>query len=168
MKKEGFEDLFQQTLEELCDAERQIVQAMPKMIASCSSAQLSGALQSHLDETRQQLVRLESILELAGEESAGKESKGMHGVLEESDQILDDLERSPVRDVALIAAAAKVEHCEIAAYGSACAIAEVLGQQEIFRILQDILAEERNASDTLAELAKSILGGDGAGQTAAG
>jgi ferritin-like metal-binding protein YciE len=160
MKTEEFEDLFQKTLEELRDAERQIVDSMPKWIASCFSEDLSGALQAHLDETKQQLIRLDSIFEVTGAESSGRECKGMQGLLSEGADASERLERSMVRDIVIITAAQKVEHYEMAAYGSACAIAEMLGQQEVFKILLDILAEEKNASESLAELAKAILSGD--------
>jgi len=164
LKQEAFETLFQNTLEELYDAEKQITEALPKMIAACFSEDLSGALQSHLDETKEQVVRLESIFDKAGDGPHNRQSEGMRGLLSEGETAIETLERSAVRDVAIIMSARKVEHYEMAAYTSACAMAELLGQQEVFELLEDTLDEERQADESLAELAKAILSGDSVGR----
>lgn len=161
MKKEAkFEDLFQEQLEDLYDAEKQIVAALPKIIAASSSEQLSGALESHLQETEEQVIRLQTIFEQLALAPGGRESKAMQGLLSEGEKLVGELERSQVLDIALIGAARKVEHYEMAAYASVCGLAEMLGRQEAFELLQDTMEEETEAEATLADLAESVLTGD--------
>lgn len=161
MKTEGkFEGIFQQQIEDIYDAEKQLVEALPKLIAESSSEALAGALQLHLDETKEQVVRLEAIFERMGEQPGSRKCEGMQGLLAEGEKSISKLKKSPVLDVALIAAAQKVEHYEIAAYGSACAMAEMLGQEDTLLLLQETLEEERDADESLSEVAESILSGD--------
>jgi len=159
MKRARYEDLFQEGLAKLYDAEKQIAAALPKMMAASSSMELSGALDAHLEDTKQQVARLESIFERMGEQPGG-ECRVMQALLDEGDRLIAEFEKSPELDTALIAAAQKVEHFEIAAYRSMCALAEVLGQEELFDLLETTLAEEMEADETLNEASESILGGD--------
>jgi ferritin-like metal-binding protein YciE len=161
MKNEArFEDVFQEQLADLYDAETQIVQALPKMIAQSSSEALAGALQLHLDESKEQIVRLEALFEQMGEQPGGRKSEGIEGLLREAENSLSKLKKSPVLDIVIIAAAQKVEHYEIAGYGTICAIAEMLGQQEALVALRQTLQEEKAADEALAEVAEGILTGD--------
>src|SRR5579872_5033072 len=138
MKKDAkFEDLFQEELEDLYDAEKQIVAALPKMIAASSSEELSAALTSHLEETKQQVTRLETIFESTSQEPGGRQCKGMQGLLAEGEKTVSELERSPVLDVAIIGAARRVEHYEIVAYNALNGLAEVLGRQDACELLQE-------------------------------
>jgi ferritin-like metal-binding protein YciE len=161
MKKEAkFEDIFQQQLEDLYDAENQLVDALPKLIAESSSESLAGALQLHLDETKEQVTRLEAIFDRMGEEARARKCEGMQGLLSETETSVAELKKSPVLDLVIIASARRVEHYEMAAYSTACSLAEMLGQEEVLSLLEETLAEETSADQNLAELAESILNGD--------
>ncbi len=159
MKEAKFEDLFREELADLYDAENQIVKALPKMIAASSSEDLAEALQAHLDETKEQVKRLERVFETMGEQPGGRQCEGMQGLLSESEKIMAEMEKSPVLDAGMIAAAQKVEHYEISAYGSARAMAEMLGQQDVVELLQETLDEEIAADETLTDIAEDILTG---------
>ncbi len=155
-----FEDLFREGLEDLHDAEKQIVTALPKMVAAASSEELAEALQDHLDQTKEQVRRLERIFEQMSEQPGGRECQGMKGLLAEGEKLIAEHAKSPVLDVALIDAGQKVEHYEIAAYTNMCALAEMLGQQEAFELLEETLEEEKDANEALAEISDSLLGGE--------
>lgn len=158
-----FEDVFQLQLENLYDAEKQIVKALPKMIAQASSEELAEALQEHLDQTKEQVTRLEVIFGRMGEEPGARKCEGIEGLIGEGEKSIADLKKSPALDITLIAVAQKVEHYEIASYGTACAIAEILGQQDAFDLLQTTLEEEINADESLSDIADAIITGDAAG-----
>jgi ferritin-like metal-binding protein YciE len=164
MKKETkFEDLFSHGLETLYDAEEQIVGALPKMMAAASSEELAGEFASHLEVTKQQIARLESVFEQMGEEPRGRESQAIRGMIADAETLIGEMEKSSTLDVALAAAARKVEHWEIVAYESLSAIAELLGQHDALDQLQQTLEEETQADEGLADLAESIMSGDAAG-----
>jgi len=164
MKKETkFEDLFEQGLETLYEAETQIAAALPKMMAAASSEELAGAFASHLEVTRQQITRLESIFEQLGEEPRGRESEGLRGILADAETLISDMEKSSTLDVGLAFGARKVEHWEMMAYESMCGVAEMLGQHDALELLQETLEEENDTDETLAQLADSILTGDDMG-----
>jgi ferritin-like metal-binding protein YciE len=157
-----FESIFLEILADLYDAEKQIIEALPKLIAEADSELLAGALQLHLDETKEQVVRLETIFERMGEQPGSGRSEAMLGLISEGEKSLGKFRKSPALDIALIASAQKVEHYELAAYGSACRLAEMLGQEDALELLQDTLEEERTADENLAEVAEGILTGDDA------
>lgn len=159
-----FEDLFQNTLADLYDAEKQIVEAMPKIIAAASSEELSTALQAHLEETKEQISRLETIFERIVAQPEAVECHVMEALLTDGARLISEFGKSAVLDAALIGAAQKVEHYEIAGYTTASALAEVLGQQDAFELLQETLEEETEADATLAEISDSILSGDEAAE----
>lgn len=160
MKDAKFEDVLREGLEDLYDAEQQIVEALPKMAKAASSEDLVTAFQDHLEETKGQVERLTKIFEAMGEQPGGKRCAGMQGLLKEGEELIQEMNPSAALDVALIAAAQKVEHYEIAAYGSMRTLAEVLGQQDAADLLEETLDEEKAADDTLTEVAESILQGD--------
>ena len=160
MKQAKFEDLFLEELADLYDAEKQIVAALPKMVAASSSAELARAFQEHLDETRRQLARLERIFAEMGEEPRSRDSFGMQGLIKAGERIIGDIQKSPVLDAALIAAAQKIEHYEISGYGTARAMAEMLGQGTVADTLEETLDEEAAADETLTDIADSIINGE--------
>jgi ferritin-like metal-binding protein YciE len=160
MKEPKFEDLFRSELEDLHDAETQILEALPKMIAASSSEELATAFEEHLEQTREQVKRLDRIFEAAGEEPGGKTCLGMQGLLREGENIISGMEKSQARDIALTAAAQKVEHYEIAGYGTVRTLAEMLGQSEAADLLEETLSEEKAADDTLTEIAEAIMTGE--------
>jgi ferritin-like metal-binding protein YciE len=160
MKSAKYEDLLKKELEDLHDAERQIVEALPKMSEAAFSEELAAAFQQHLGETQEQLARLETIFEEMGEQPGGKTCEGMQGLLKEGEKLIDELEKSEVRDAGLIAAAQKVEHYEISGYGTARSIAEMLGQEKTAALLEQTLDEEKATDEVLTEIAESIMSGD--------
>jgi ferritin-like metal-binding protein YciE len=159
-KETQFEDLFQEGLGDIYDAETQIAAALPRMIAATSSVQMSGVLESHLEATKAQIARLETIFERIAEESAGRACRPVLALLEEGERCIGELPKSPVLDAAIAAVGLKVEHYEIAAYTSACALAQMLGQQDAFELLQESLREEQAAAQSLTEMGSVALSGD--------
>lgn len=159
MKKVQFADLFQEGLADIYDAEKQIIAALPKMIAASSSMDLSGALEAHLEDTKEQVTRLETIFEQIGEQPGGHDCRPMAALLSEGERLIDEFDKSPILDTALIAAAQKVEHYEIVTYRHLCTMAELLGQQETFDLLETTLAEEIEADETLTEVSETALEG---------
>jgi ferritin-like metal-binding protein YciE len=144
-------ETFLKELADLYDAEKQIVQALPKMAEAASDPGLKEAFESHLEETEAQVGRLESVFELFEQPAKAKKCKGMQGLLAEGEDLIKEEEG----DAALICAAQKVEHYEIAAYGSLCAWARVLGMEEAVELLEESLEEEKAADETLTEVAES-------------
>jgi ferritin-like metal-binding protein YciE len=152
----SLQDLFVDELKDLYSAEKQIVRALPKIIKAVSAAEVEEGLSKHLEETKNQVARLEQIGETLGKKLTGKTCVGMKGVLEEGSEILEDTEEGPVRDAALISACQRVEHYEIAGYGSARDFAKLLGFEDIEALLDETLAEEKNADKTLTNASKQV------------
>ena len=142
-------------MRDLYSAEDQILKALPKMIEKAQSAELRNALESHLEETRGHVSRLEQVFEMHGEEAKKQKCKGMQGVLEEGDEMVGKDAPPAVRDAAIISACQRVEHYEIAAYGTVRTYAEQMGQQRAAAVLQETLDEELAADETLTEIANS-------------
>ena len=138
------------------DAEQQIIKALPKMIEAAQSEELRNALSEHLDVTRKQAERLEKICQELGEDVKGEKCKGMEGVLKEGSELVKDVENEEVRDAAIIAAAQRVEHYEMAGYGTARTYATLLGFDEAASALEETLAEEKEADETLSDLAEEL------------
>jgi ferritin-like metal-binding protein YciE len=157
MKRQTLKDLYVHELKTLYSAEQQILEALPKMIQATANAQLAAAFQAHLEQTREQADRLEKILERHDQTTRGPRYKGMEGVLAEGAELLDSEADEGVRDAGLIAAAQRVEHDEIAGYGSARTYAEMLGDAEGARLLQATLTEETETDQKLTDLAKSVI-----------
>jgi ferritin-like metal-binding protein YciE len=155
MKLESLHDLYMSELKDLYSAEDQILKALPKMIEKAESPQLRDALESHLEETRGHVSRLEQVFEMHGEEAKKQKCKGMQGVLEEGDEMVGKDATPAVRDAAIISACQRVEHYEIAAYGTVRTYAEQMGQQRAADVLQETLDEELAADETLTEIANS-------------
>jgi ferritin-like metal-binding protein YciE len=151
------QDLLVDELRDLYDAERQLVKALPKIAKGANSDQLRSAIEEHLTVTQNQVERLERIFETFDERPSGKKCAGMKGLIEEGEEILSAKGEDSVCDAALIGAAQKVEHYEIAAYGTARAHAESLGKKEIARLLQQTLDEEGEADKSLTSLAESLI-----------
>jgi ferritin-like metal-binding protein YciE len=156
MSLESLQDLLIDELKDLYSAEKQIVRALPKIIKAVSAAEVQDGLSKHLEETKNQVTRLEKIGETLAKKLTGKTCAGMKGVLEEGPEILEESEQGPVRDAALISACQRVEHYEIAAYGSARDFAKLLGLSDIAALLDETLAEEKNADKTLTSASKQV------------
>jgi ferritin-like metal-binding protein YciE len=148
-------DLFVDELKDTYHAERQIVRALPKMIKASSSDQLRDALQQHLEETEGQIERLDEVFEMLDMRSRGAQCEGMAGILEEGKDALEKGLPDALRDAAIIASAQRVEHYEIAAYGTLVAFAKQLGLEDAAERLHQTLEEEKHADETLTQIAES-------------
>ena len=156
MSVETKQELLIDELKDLYSAEKQIVRALPKLAKAASTPELQEAILNHLEETKEQVARLEKIGELVGKKLTGKTCAGMKGVLEEGSEVLEDTDKGTIRDAALIAAAQRVEHYEMAGYGSAREFAKTLGLTDVASLLDEPLAEEKAADKTLSGVAKQV------------
>jgi len=151
------EELFIDELRDLYDAETQLTKALPKMAKAASSDELRNAFEEHLEQTENQVERLKRIFELSSEKPTGRKCAAMAGLIKEGDAMVSHSDDTPVRDAGLIAAAQKVEHYEISGYGSARTHAELLGNDEAVRLLEETLREEKETDEKLTELAQSMI-----------
>ena len=156
MDMENLRDLYIDELKDLYSAEKQLLKALPKMAKNASNPQLRTAFERHLEETRNQAARLEQIAEELEFSPKGKKCAGMEGLIEEGKELMSEFEDDTL-DAGLIGAAQKVEHYEIAAYGTARAHAELLGYTRAARLLQQTLDEEGRTDKKLSQLAESIV-----------
>ncbi len=154
MPMSSLKDLFQDELRDLYHAEKQILRALPKMINAASDQDLQSAFQEHLDQTQEHVARLEQIFKKQKMAARGKVCKGMQGIIEEGQELLKEDAEQAVLDAALIAAAQKVEHYEIASYGTIRTYAQEMGKPELAQLLQQTLDEEYAANDKLTQLAE--------------
>ena len=160
---ETLHDAFVDELRDAYDAERQLTQALPKMAKAATSPELRQAFESHLEETRSQVERLQQVFELLDEQARGKHCDGMAGIIEEGKAIMEEDFDEATMDACLIAAGQRAEHYEIAAYGTLVAWATALGHVDAASILETILDEEKNADETLSGLAEGGINMDAAG-----
>jgi ferritin-like metal-binding protein YciE len=157
MKIETLEELFLEQIEDLYDAEQRLVKALPKMAEASTSTQLRHAFESHLEETKGHVRRLEQVFQAMRKKPKGQTCDAMKGLVEEGEDMISSTDQSPVRDAGLIAAANRVEHYEIAAYGSVLAFAKTLGVQEALALLDATLSEEKKADQKLTQLAETSV-----------
>ena len=157
MKLDNLRKLFVEELRDLYSAENQLVKALPKMAKGASSEDLKQALEDHLEQTQGQVERLEEVFEQLDETPKGKTCKAMKGLVEEGSEILEEDGEDSVVDAGIIAAAQKVEHYEIASYGTVRAWAGLLGENEAAELLQETLDEEGEANKLLTKLAQDIV-----------
>jgi ferritin-like metal-binding protein YciE len=157
MKIATMEDLFLEQIEDLYDAEQRLVKAIPKMAKASSTPELREAFDSHLEQTTGHVDRLEQIFAQLQKSAKAETCKAMKGLIEEGEEIVDNTDQSPLRDAGLIAAANRVEHYEIAAYGSARTFAETLGLDSAAALLEETLEEEKEADEKLTSIAESLV-----------
>ena len=155
MNLETLKELYVQELRDLYNAENQLVKALPKMAKGASSDELKDAFEKHLEQTKGHVQRLEQVFEELGEKSKGKTCQAMKGLVEEGSEVLEADGEESVIDAAIIVAAQKVEHYEIASYGSARTFAKLLSQKKAAELLQTTLDEESEANELLNGLAES-------------
>jgi ferritin-like metal-binding protein YciE len=160
-KLNNLSDLLVHELQDLYSAETQLVKALPKMARAASSDELQSGFNEHLQQTKLHVERIERIMEILGGSPQGKTCKAMQGLIAEGEEVIQEDAEPAVRDAALIAAAQKVEHYEIAGYGSARTFAELLAQDEVSEILQETLDEEGETDKRLTEIAETINGAAG-------
>jgi len=156
MKLETLRELYIDELKDLYSAETQITKALPKLAQTATNSSLRQAFEHHLQETKNHVTRLEQIFQALDESPKGKTCEGMKGLLKEGDERAGEDGDSDVLDAGLISAAQRVEHYEIAAYGSARTYAELLGEKEAVRLLSETLEEEKAADTKLTQVAKRI------------
>lgn len=156
MTPKSLQELYVKELRDLYDAEQQIIKALPEMIEAASSEELKDALNEHLDVTKTQASRLEQIFTELNEKPKGEKCKGMQGVLAEGSDLVEEIDDTDLRDAAIIASAQRVEHYEMSGYGTARTYAELLGEDEAGKLLQETLDEEKEADQKLTELAGEI------------
>jgi ferritin-like metal-binding protein YciE len=156
MANEGLRELYIDELKDLYSAENQLVKALPKMAKGASSEELRQGFEEHLEQTKGHVQRLEQIFEALGESPKGKKCMGMEGLVKEGSEVLDEDYEGSVLDAALIGAAQRVEHYEIAGYGTVRAMAEALGEDEHVSLLTETLDEEKETDEKLTELAEQI------------
>jgi ferritin-like metal-binding protein YciE len=160
MASETLRDLYVEQLRDLYSAEQQILQALPKMVDKTSHSELKSAFQQHQTQTQKQVQRLEQIFSQLGQRPTGEKCEGMEGLLKEGDKVMKKHADSDVLDAAIIAAAQRVEHYEIAGYGCARTYADMLGQNEQSRLLQQTLEEEGQTDKKLTQLAEQVVNVD--------
>ena len=156
MPEQGLKDLYIDELKDLYSAENQLVKALPKMARAASSEELRQGFEEHLDQTRGHVERLEEIFRSLGENPKGKKCVGMEGLVKEGSEVMEEDFEDAVMDAALIGAAQRVEHYEIAAYGTASEFAKVLGESEHVSLLEETLQEEKETDEKLTKLAEEI------------
>lgn len=153
MKVNSLKELFVEELKDVYDAENQIVKALPKMAKATSTPELRKAFEEHLEQTKGHVRRLEQIFEGLGEQAKAKKCDGVRGIIEEGEDVVSDGQEGPVRDAGLIAGAQRVEHYEMAAYGSLKTWAGQLGDERAASLLEQTLSEEKEADQILTRIA---------------
>jgi ferritin-like metal-binding protein YciE len=156
MQNNSLKELYVEELRDIYDAENQLVKALPEMAKAATSEELRSGFEDHLEQTKEHVRRLEQVLNGLGEKAKGKKCKGMQGLVSEGKEIIEEDFADDVRDAALISAAQRVEHYEIAAYGTVRTYAEILGEENAVSILEKTLQEEKETDEQLTELAEGI------------
>lgn len=156
--------LLEDELKDIYWAEQALTKAIPKMIANATSPELSQALEDHLAETEEHVTRLEKVFSILGKEASSKKCEAMAGLIKEAEQLMEESDEGVMRDAAIISAGQKVEHYEIASYGTLRTFAETLGLNEAVGILESTLEEEKNADLKLTQVAISAVNLEAAGE----
>jgi ferritin-like metal-binding protein YciE len=149
--------LFEDQLKDIYWAEKALTKALPKMAKQASSQELAEAITDHLAETEEQIQMVEQVFELIEKKAQAKKCEAMDGLIKEGEEIMKETEKGPQRDAGIIAAAQKVEHYEIASYGTLRTYAEILGMDDVAQILEQILEQEKGADVKLTEIALSAI-----------
>jgi ferritin-like metal-binding protein YciE len=157
MKIDSLRTLLEEELKDIYSAEKQLVRALPKMAKKASSPELKGALQEHLEVTKRQIERLEDVFESLGKTAKAKTCHAMQGLVEEGEEMMNEDAEESVLDAGIIAAAQKVEHYEIASYGTVRTWAQLVGETEAAELLQQTLDEESDADERLTQLAEAYV-----------
>jgi len=150
------EELVVEELKDIYSAEKQAGKAFPRLAKAVQSEELRQAMQDHLEQTKGQVERLDRIFEILEKRSSGKTCEGMKGLVEEAQSQLEEIEKGPVLDCAMIGALQRIEHYEIAAYGTAATLAEAMGQDEVKELLGETLEEEKETDERLTQVAQSV------------
>jgi ferritin-like metal-binding protein YciE len=157
MKIKSLQDLFVHELKDLYSAEKQLLQALPKMVKNTQNEELREAFEMHRGQTEQHVERIERIMSGMDNAPSGEKCHGMEGLIEEAEDLLENAEDPHVRDAGMIGAAQRVEHYEISGYGTARTYAEMLGLDEAVQLLQQTLDEEKETDAKLTKLAEGMV-----------
>ncbi len=157
MNLASLEDLLIEQLEDLYNAEEQLIKALPAMADAAHAQELKRAISSHLSETKGQKTRLESVFRALGKEPRGQHCEAMEGLIKEGKELMNMDGDPDVKDAGLIAAAQRVEHYEMAGYGCVRTFARQLGHEHVARLLQETLDEESKANSTLTDIAEKLV-----------
>ena len=150
------QDFFVGELKDIYSAEKQAIRAYPKLAKAVSSPQLKEALQAHLEETKGQVERLDQVFEILDKRASGKTCEAMKGMVEETAEALEEIEKGPILDAALIACGQRIEHYEIAAYGTVLALAKAMGHEDVAQLLSQTLEEEKATDQKLTQVSESV------------
>ena len=167
MEHQALKELYIDELKDIYNAENQLVKALPKMAKAATSDELRTGFEEHLEQTRGHVQRLEQIFKALGEKPSGKKCKGMEGLVAEGQEMMGEDFEDDVMDAALISAAQRVEHYEIAAYGTVRTYAELLGEDTAVQLLEQTLEEEKETDQKLTDMASEInvkAMGEGSGE----
>lgn len=167
MEQSKLMKLFEDELKDIYWAEKALTKALPKMAKNATSPELVTALENHLKETEGQIEKLEQVFELIGKKPVAKKCEAMAGLVKEGDEIMKDTDKGAMRDAGIISAGNKVEHYEIASYGTLKTFATILGLNKAAKLLEEILKEEKNADATLSKIAESTINIEASEQTKA-
>ncbi len=159
---------FEDSLKDIYWAEKALTKALPKMIKKATSSELIEALENHLEETEQQVLKVEQVFEIIGKKPQAKKCAAMEGLIKEAEEIMSETDQGAMRDAGIIAAGQKVEHYEIATYGTLRTFAQTLGLDDAAAILEEILEEEKAADEALTDIAVSTINLKAASEEAAG
>ncbi|MEP6950368.1 MAG: ferritin-like domain-containing protein [Ginsengibacter sp.] len=154
---QGLRDLFEDELKDIYWAEKALTKAIPKMAKNATSEELVSALNDHLEVTKGHVQRLEETFKILGKAARAKKCEAMAGLVKEAEEIMEDTEEGAVRDAGIISAGQKVEHYEIATYGTLVTFAKTLGEDEVASLLHQTLEEEKEADEKLTEIAESSI-----------
>jgi len=154
---QGLRELFTHELKDIYWAENALIKAIPAMVKNATSDELREALSKHLEVTKEHVTRLEEVFSIINEKAEAKKCEAMAGLIKEAEDIMESTEKGMVRDAGIILATQKVEHYEIATYGTLCAFAKTLGEHKAADILQETLRNEREADVRLSEIAESFI-----------
>jgi ferritin-like metal-binding protein YciE len=157
MEESQLMELFVNELKDIYWAEKALTKALPKMAKNASSGELTEAIENHLAETEAQIQKVEQVFEMIGKKAVAKKCEAMAGLVKEGEEIMKDTKKGPQRDAGIISAAQKVEHYEIASYGTLRTFASVLGLSDAAELLDEILEEEKNADAILTGVAESTI-----------
>lgn len=157
MQESQLMELFVDELKDIYWAEKALTKALPKMMKKATSADLADALKNHLGETQEQVARLEEVFAAIGKKAQAKKCEAMAGLIKEAEEIMEECEVGAMRDAGIISAAQKVEHYEIASYGTLRQFAETLGLTSTAKLLEKTLNEEKTADETLTEVATACV-----------
>lgn len=159
---DGLKELFVDSLKDIYWAEKALVKALPKMSKNATNQNLIDGIEAHTTQTEEHIARIEQVFEIIGKRAVGKKCEAMDGLLKEGVDIMESTEPGAVRDAGIIAASQKIEHYEIATYGTLCAFAKTLGMDDAAKILHTTLEEEKQADITLTEAAYNTINFDAA------